>query len=508
MPFPTQIHPVAGSVAEAGADLAVVAVRAGAEGPEPVAGPPGALPDGLDARLPAPLAELIAHYELTGRAGETAQFAADLGGGLVRVALLGVGEGTAADLRTAGAALARLAKGRSRAAVPAGLPGPGGDGGTGGGEALAAFAEGALLASYRFSLASDPKGPEPVGEIVLACGDGGGEAKPVEAVRRGTALAGAAALARDLINTPSARKDPAWLAGRATEVAARAGLQATVWDEADLEREGFGAILAVGQGSSRPPRLVRLDYAPEGAESHVVLVGKGVTFDTGGLSLKPNDNMKLMKTDMSGAAVVIGAMSALAELGCRTRVTGLLAVAENAVSGSAQRPGDVLTTYGGRTVEVLNTDAEGRLVMADALDYAVAELEPDALVDVATLTGAAKVALGTGTGALFATDDALAGALLEAGDRSGEPLWRMPLTEEYAPTVSSPVADLANIGTSGDYGHPGATEAALFLREFTGGLPWAHLDVAGPGRSMSEQGLLTKGGTGFAARTLLRWLEA
>ncbi|MDA2808421.1 leucyl aminopeptidase [Nocardiopsis suaedae] len=501
MPFPTQIHPVAGSAAEAGADLVAVAVRAGAEGPEPVGGPPGGLPDDLDARLPAPLAELVAHYELSGRAGETAQFAADLGGGLVRVALLGIGEGTPADMRTAGAALARLAKGRSRAAVPAGAPGLAGDGG----EGAAAFAEGALLASYRFTLASEPKGPEPVGEIALACGDGDG--KPVEPLRRGTALARAAALARDLINTPSAEKDPAWLAARAAEAAAGAGLEAKVWDEDDLEREGFGAILGVGQGSSRPPRMVRIDYAPEGADRHVVLVGKGVTFDTGGLSLKPNDNMKLMKTDMSGAAVVVGAMSALGELGCRTRVTGLLAVAENAVSGSAQRPGDVLTTYGGRTVEVLNTDAEGRLVMADALDYAVAELEPDALVDVATLTGAAKVALGTGMGALFATDDGLAQALLEAGERSGEPLWRLPLTEEYADTVRSRVADLANIGTSGDYGHPGATEAALFLREFTGGLPWAHLDVAGPGRSMSEQGLLTKGGTGFATRTLLRWLE-
>ncbi|WP_017592787.1 leucyl aminopeptidase [Nocardiopsis potens] len=495
MPFETEIRPVPGSLADTDADLVAIPVRATDAGPEAVTAAAG----DLDARLPAPLAELVAHYELTGKPGETAQFAADLGRGLVRVALLGTGSGDPADLRTAGAALARLAKGRTKAATGiARLPFPGD-----GAESVTAFTEGALLASYRFSLATADKGPAPVGGIELVCGDGD---KPVEAVRRGTALARATALARDLINTPSAEKDPEWLAQRAREIAAGAGLEVEVWDEADLERGGFGAILAVGQGSARPPRMVRLSYTPENADRHVVLVGKGITFDTGGLSLKPNDNMKLMKTDMSGSAVVLGVLSALAELGSRTRVTGLIAVAENSVSGSAQRPGDVLTTYGGRTVEVLNTDAEGRLVMADALDYAVAELAPDQLVDVATLTGAAKVALGTGIGALFATDDGLAEALRSAGERAGEPLWRMPLTEEYRDALESPVADLANIATKSDYGHVGATEAALFLREFTGGLPWAHLDIAGPGRSMSEQGVLTKGGTAFATRTLLRWL--
>jgi leucyl aminopeptidase len=296
------------------------------------------------------------------------------------------------------------------------------------------------------------------------------------------------------------------MAERAREVAAESGLEVRVWDEEQLSEDGFGAILAVGQGSARPPRLVQLTYTPENPTAHVVLVGKGITFDTGGLSLKPNDNMKLMKTDMSGSAIVLGVLSALRAVGAGVRVTGLLPLAENAFSGDATRIGDVLTTYSGTTVEVLNSDAEGRLVLADALGYAVAELGPDVIVDVATLTGAAKVALGTGMGALYSTDDGLAAEIERAGAESAEPLWRMPLTEEYVETTHSRVADLANIGTRKEFGPAGATDAALFLRAFTGDVPWAHLDIAGPGRSMKEDGLLSKGGTAFSTRTLLRWL--
>ncbi|PSK97351.1 leucyl aminopeptidase [Murinocardiopsis flavida] len=498
MPLATEIHPVQGGFADTSADLVALPVVSGADGP--VALTAGAAAD-LDARLPAPLAELVVHYELTGAPGESAQLPVDLGRGLVRFALLGIGDGGAKALRKAGAAFARLAKGRERAAISADSLGH-----ANGAASLTAFTEGALLAGYSYTLAAVPKKPAPVPAIDLLTG--GADPGLGEHVRRGTALARATSLARDLINTPSAEKDPAWLAARADEAAAKAGLAVSTWDEDALAADGFGAILAVGSGSDRPPRLVQVEYRPEAAERHVVLVGKGITFDTGGLSLKPNDNMVLMKTDMSGAAVVIGVMSALAELGCPVRVTALLAIAENAFSGSAQRPGDVLTTYGGRTVEVLNTDAEGRLVMADALAYAVDRLAPDTLVDVATLTGAAKLALGTGLGALFATDDTLAAALTEAGEESGEALWRMPLTEQYGETLRSRVADLANIGTSTEFGRPGACEAALFLREFTGGLPWAHLDIAGPGRAMSDDAELTKGGTGFSTRLLLRWLAA
>ena len=233
-------------------------------------------------------------------------------------------------------------------------------------------------------------------------------------------------------------------------------------------------------------------------------MGKGITFDSGGLSLKPNESMKQMKIDMAGGAAVIAAMSALAGLRAGVRVTGLVATAENMPSGSALHPGDVITHFGGRTTEVLNTDAEGRLVLADALAYADTVLEPDVLVDVATLTGAARVALGGVLGALYATDDQLAAALLAAGTDAGEPLWRMPLVDDYGDALESPVADLANVPHS-SRPRAGFIEAALFLREFTGGRPWAHLDIAGAAR-FGPDGDEVKGATGFGARLLLAWL--
>ncbi len=238
----------------------------------------------------------------------------------------------------------------------------------------------------------------------------------------------------------------------------------------------------------------------------MVLIGKGITFDSGGLSLKPNDGMKLMKTDMAAGAAVIGAMSALGRLGVQARVTGLVAAAENMPSGTAMRVGDVITHYGGQTVEVLNTDAEGRLVLADALAYADDALAPDLVVDLATLTGAARVALGTSIAALYATDDELATALLDAGTASGDRLWRMPLAGDYRSGLDSPVADLANVARAG--GRAGSIDAALFLREFAGRRSWAHLDIAGAARATSDDGENTKGATGFGTRLLLRWLAA
>jgi leucyl aminopeptidase len=316
-------------------------------------------------------------------------------------------------------------------------------------------------------------------------------------------------------------KSPEWLAVEAVAVAAEHGLSSRVWREAELAAGGFGGILAVGSGSIHPPRLIELSYQPPQyqpaadqpardqparADQHVVLIGKGITFDSGGLSLKPNDGMKLMKTDMAGGAAVIGAMSALGRLGVRARVTGLVAAAENMPSGTAMRVGDVITHYGGQTVEVLNTDAEGRLVLADALAYADDALAPDLVVDLATLTGAARVALGTSIAALYATDDDLATALLDAGTASGDRLWRMPLAADYRGGLDSPVADLANMARAG--GRAGSIDAALFLREFTGGRSWAHLDIAGAARATSDDGENTKGATGFGTRLLLRWLAA
>jgi leucyl aminopeptidase len=250
---------------------------------------------------------------------------------------------------------------------------------------------------------------------------------------------------------------------------------------------------------------VRLDYRPgkrAKKSPHVVLVGKGITFDSGGLSIKGRDAMMSMKRDMTGAGVVLAVLGALADLDCPVRVTGLLPLAENSVSGNAIRPGDVLRHYGGRTSEVTNTDAEGRLVLADALAYAVAELKPDVLVDVATLTGAIKMALGQHTGGLFANDDRLAELLRTSSLAAGEPLWRMPLVADYEERISSKVADADNAG-----GAPGAITAALFLQHFTGGLPWAHLDIASVGDSPVDEHEYTKGATGFGARALLHWLE-
>ncbi len=322
------------------------------------------------------------------------------------------------------------------------------------------------------------------------------------ALAAGAVRAAATNLARDLSNEPANALHPSDLAEAARAAVEGKGVRVTVKDEQQLRREGFGGIIGVGQGADHPPRLIELRYEPEGARGHVILVGKGITFDSGGLSLKPPDGMVTMKTDMSGAAAVVGVLSAVADLGVRVAVTGYLASAENMPSGSATRPGDVLTMKNGTTVEVLNTDAEGRLVMADALALGAAS-EPDAIIDVATLTGACMVALGKRITGLFSNDDALAAELLAAADEAGEKSWRLPVPEEYHKELESEIADLKNVGER--WG--GALTAALFLQEFVDGRPWAHLDIAGPARAESQDGYLGKGSTGAAVRTLLTWLE-
>jgi len=478
----------ADGLADAGEDI-VVAVQGAGEA-------------GLDPYLGGPAADVLAACAASGGAGDVASTVVRVGDKARRLLFLGLGDGSEAELRTAGAALGRRVAPGRRMLVPAvrGQPAP----------AVGAFAEGLLLGAYRFSLASrrgaggEPdgwSGGEPAEVRLLVSTEGSGLA----AVDQARTVAEAVALARDLANTPSLTKTPAWLADEAVRVAAASGLSARIWEPAELAAEGFGGLLAVGSGSARPPRLIELGYQPAAWTEHVVLVGKGITFDSGGLSLKPNESMQTMKTDMAGGAAVIAAMSALAKLAAPVRVTGLVAAAENMPSGSAMRPGDVITHYGGRTTEVLNTDAEGRLVLADALAYADAVLQPDAMVDLATLTGAARVALGGVMGALYATDDGLAQALLAAGTQSGEPLWRMPLVDDYGDAVESPVADLANVPHARNH-RAGSIDAALFLREFTGERPWAHLDIAGAARSRAGEGDRPKGATGFGTRLLLRWL--
>jgi leucyl aminopeptidase len=363
-------------------------------------------------------------------------------------------------------------------------------------------AEGVGLAAYKFAVAPEPPTLRRAKLIV----DNPADLR--NALRKAAAVVDAVHLARDLANTPSLQKSPDWLAGRARELCEAAGVTVRVRDEATLAAEGFGGIVGVGQGSSRPPRLLEASWSGAGADRHVVLVGKGITFDSGGLSIKPPDGMVSMKTDMAGGAAVIATMTALAALDVGVRVTALVPMAENMPGAASLRPGDVLHHYGGRTSEVLNTDAEGRLVLADALAYAVAELAPDALVDIATLTGAAYVGLGKRHAALYATSDALRGELASAASDAGERLWPMPLVEDYRDSLDSDIADLRNIGDPRKHYSGGSITAALFLRDFVGRTPWAHLDVAGPARADSDEDEVTKGATGFGVRTFLRWLES
>jgi leucyl aminopeptidase len=325
-----------------------------------------------------------------------------------------------------------------------------------------------------------------------------------DAVARAHTVVTAVHLARDWVNTPPLDLPPATFADEAVAAAKAAGVSVEVLDEKALKKGGYGGILGVGQGSSRPPRLVRLTYRAGRGKRHLALVGKGITFDSGGLSLKPPTSMEWMKSDMGGAAAILAAITAIARLGLDVNVTAWAPMAENMPSGTAQRPSDVLTIYGGRTVEVLNTDAEGRLVLADAIVRA-SEDKPDLLVDVATLTGAQLVALGSRTSAVMANDDAVRDAVVAAARSAGEQMWPMPLPQELRKSMDSPVADIANMGDK--YG--GMLVAGLFLKEFVGeGVRWAHLDIAGPAwNESSAHGYTPKGGTGHAVRTLVRLAE-
>ncbi|AEK39572.1 leucyl aminopeptidase [Amycolatopsis mediterranei S699] len=360
------------------------------------------------------------------------------------------------------------------------------------GEHVTELVLGLLLGGYRYKVSGDD--PKPSVRTVRLVGE---DSALPELVARASVLAAATALTRDLANTPSNVKTPAWLADTAARVAGPR-VEVTVRDEKWLAAEGFGGVLAVGGGSARPPRLIEMAYKPSGAAPHLLLVGKGITFDTGGLSIKPAEGMHLMRTDMAGGAAVIAAIRAVAALGLPVRVTALVPCAENHVSGSSYRPGDIVRHYGGKTTEVGNTDAEGRMVLADALAYGIRRFTPDYVVDAATLTGAMKVSLGLRTGGLFASDDSLAAAVVSAGSRVGEAWWRMPLVEDYAENVRGEFGDVRQTP-----GGPGGITAALFLREFTAGLPWAHLDIAGPARSEKNYDEVVPGATGFAARTLV-----
>ncbi len=448
----------------------------------------GPVPSQLD------LDGLLEREQAKGKPGEIVAVPVTAPGVLERVLLIGTGDSSPVDLRKAGAALARRAKDAKSLAVDLRQATPDAAG-------LRALVEGLVLASYSFSRKAEPKS-RTLQSITLV-----GPVDLQDELDAALTVVAATAAARDLVNTPSLEKTPDWLAGAARDLLK--DLSVRVLDEKQLTSQGFGGIVGVGQGSTRPPRLIEASY--DGGPSsrgkvHVVLVGKGITFDTGGLSLKSTPNMLDMKMDMGGAAAVLAVLRAVADLKLKIKVTVLAAAAENMPSGTAQRPGDVLTQYGGRTVEVLNTDAEGRLVLADAIAYADQDLNADVIVDIATLTGGMPVALGKRHAGLFCSDDALAAQLEAAAETSGEPLWRMPLVEDYRVALDSPIADLRNIGQPKLKLMGGSITAALFLREFTGGRPWAHLDIAGPAMAGGDEDEKTKGGTGYGVRLLTAWL--
>ena len=372
-----------------------------------------------------------------------------------------------------------------------------------------ALTEGLVLGSYRFDDLRSAANVKPgLAAATLVVGDDNAAVRSArDGVRAGAAVADAVCFARDLVNTPGGTLTAPELADRAAARATAAGIGVEVLDLAAIAEAGLGGLIAVNRGSTIEPRLVTLTYEPDGADDDtptVALVGKGITFDSGGLSLKPAASMMDMKCDMGGAAAVISAMCALPALGVGVRVVGITPMTDNMINGGAQRPGDVYTARNGTTVEVLNTDAEGRLVLGEALILA-SEREPDAIVDLATLTGACMVALGDRIAGLMSNDDDFRATVAEAAATAGERVWPLPLPEDYRPRLDSAVADIKNI-TSQTGG--GTLTAGLFLRHFVGdGIPWAHLDIAGPAFLQEPDGEQPKGATGFGVRTLLALLE-
>jgi leucyl aminopeptidase len=463
---------------------------------------PGA--EAVDAAFDGKLTQLLRTLGATGKEDELTRVPTR--GGLASPVVVGVGLGDATTknqpydnerLRRAAGAATRALDGIGSVATTLALVN-----GSATADSVSAVTEGLLLGAYRFRRYRTDHGKAAPSRAVVFV-----DAKPdrtlQSAVRRADAVIDAVTLTRDLVNTPAGDMHPAALASTAKEVATAAGLQIDVLDEKALRKGGYGGILGVGAGSTNAPRLIRLAYTKPGATKTVALVGKGVTFDSGGLSIKPAGAMEWMKADMGGAAAVIATMQAIAALKPSVNVIAYAPAAENMPSGTAIRPSDVLTMYGGKTVEVTNTDAEGRLLLADAIGRAQAD-EPDMIVDVATLTGAQLVALGTRTSAVMANDDALREAIVEAAERAGEAMWPMPLPKELRASLESNVADLVNTGDR----NGGMLVAGLFLKEFVNGVRWAHLDIAGPAFNQGDAyGYTPKGGTGFAVRTLVQLIE-
>ena len=434
------------------------------------------------------IGSLLDAHDFTGAVGQLL-FVATPDGPAPETLLVGLGaEIDGEALRRAAGSAARMVK--TYPTVATTLHGVGFDG------AAEAVASGLWLGAYSFDeYKSEPK------EVALGTVTLIGGPDVADEIDRARIIADGVILARDLVNRPARDKPPTAIAAIAQGL--DPAIDVKVYEEDEIADAGFGGLIAVNLGSDRPARMVVMRYSPEGATKTVAFVGKGIVFDSGGLSIKPASGMETMKTDMAGAAAVMGAVQAIARLGVKVNVVGITPLTENLTGGSAQRPGDVLKAYNGKTIEVLNTDAEGRLVLADGLSLAT-ELEPDLIVDIATLTGACKVALGPSIGGLFADNDDAAATVEAAASAAGEKMWRLPLDHEYDTMIESDIADMKNTG--GRYG--GAITAALLLANFVGDTPWVHLDVAGPARADKTEHYVSKGGSGFGVRTLVAVAEA
>jgi len=408
-----------------------------------------------------------------------------------RIFLVGIGDQSGSALRAAGASVGRKVRGKNLTVYSACAV-----------KEVKAHAISMALGAWVWNLKTDKKKEEP--KLLVA-------SKDKKAVEDAAAISHAMCRARDLVHTPANIKTPAWMGKQAELFAKGTGLKVKVL--AGTELKEFGGLRAVGGSSPKPgPRMIEVSYQPKSKKKlvnalpHVVLVGKGITFDTGGVSLKrPYDTMMEMKSDMAGSAAILGTLTALEELQPNVRVTALMMMAENAISGTAQRPSDVIKHYGGTTVEVINTDAEGRLVLADGLAYADTNLDPDYLVDIATLTGAIRLGLGRQYAAMYTRDNALAAQLSKAGEASGDRVWHMPLVDDYKDSLGSDIADFNHNASKGKYS-AGSVTAALFLENFVGSRRWVHLDIAGTARSEVDAGENSKGGTGFGVRLLTEWI--
>lgn len=439
------------------------------------------------------LNELISLHKITGKAGELLDIplSAKTRGKarITSIFLVGVGEGARADLVKAGAAIGRKLRGTSKKC--ASLCG-------GKGELTRAHALAMALSAYQWKLSTKNEIKDAPSFALVRNFD----LDEAQAMLAGTLLT------RDLIHTPSNMKSPQWMGAQAKKALSKYPVAISIHQGAKALAR-FGGLRAVGNSSpKRPPAMIEITYKKQSRKvPHVVLVGKGIMFDTGGVSLKrPYENMVAMKSDMAGAAAILGTIRACAELKVPVRITGLLMCAENLLSATSQRPSDVITHYDGQTVEVIDTDAEGRLVLADGLGYAIAHLKPDYLVDLATLTGAATLGLSRHYAAMYTRDSALAKSFLRAGETSGDRVWHMPLVDEYKGSLRSQVADFKNIAEKPSVGG-GSITAALFLENFVGKTRWVHCDIAGVGRSESDSGENPKGGTGFGVRLLTEWIR-